>query len=1421
MTTHSFADHIHAYELFLKAKEELRSLVVEHGLEASEAFDLIVRSYTYNPLMLRYYAPTLHAWALKPVPPPPTPEPVKTYHEELQAALERITVLENERIAKQEEVNALLAQTVTPASDALVGVEEIAIPVASGNGSSIPTGSITTVGASSDPDETTPLTQDTPQEKEVAPQEVIEALHKEGQAPAPPAYDPDGAILGRDVETGQLITIGEKARQLGMFLIGGNGTGKSSLVVQALLHDADKGLGLAFFDPHGSAIEQFLLHCPAHRLKDVILIEPGNTKIKHSIGLNLITRTPGSVDADAARLMDVFKRLWGPESGDNQSWGPRMENLLRSSIYVFLALGLTLAELPHFLKNSSFRKDAFSRIPPEDRNMFLEDFWETDYEPLSKHEKEVWAGPLMNKLFALLTAPEVMKIIAQPHTTIDFRKCMDESKIILVHLNENLVGRDAQHFIGTTLIAELIKSVRSRSPEQDNRFFTIAIDEFAKFASSEFVEAVPELRKYGCGFLLLSQFFHQLETDMQGAVKQMATQITFRVAPDDAALRAWLYYRDPKPITREVERKLPAKRCIDQLVLAGRPHTNDEVTMFFFGLEEVVRMDSRPTTTKPGGVTGYSEYISYPSRLGPKSYFKFHKTGYTPAEISPNGRSLEVVNEFFFQVMKENNARLVFPRSELNLVSLPHDLSIQLGKNMLGLPVAQEMVQTDGTPYTRFPLALLTDELYAALWQVNDDALPAILKQCWEVVYSDIAERIKARVDSFAHDYLVTFDNNSEMIWSCRIPTERTYALAELPLNRQPLFASSSYTYKRNEDGTDIWLDFEKNELTVTSIPDEYQEFDQEAIKKIIQGQLSEFFRSVKQVRITFLLNDPRFDPHTFTWQPHREHQAEHYGISRWVFGENEAFSTLFADSIAQKAIEITDSFLYRFTETVRLTRRLCDALVADPIMVGTGEMEEIVTGKQPVQDAVNEMAGNIIDLPNYTAYVRLPPNGGLSLNRDKGATDTTYKPRMETLPLPAGVDETILPERKKQAHNQTLAQGFATPTKTILQVITDRRARFGIGTEGKQQPKQEPKEKPQQQDPVQEDSSTKGKSPIKGDKLIDEKASPNGDLYPIGNKLTEEKQPQSAEPVVTPALVDAPTLLQVSRAGTYAATTLPLTPHPVALPAEKTTPDAYAALLYHFAYLSLEQATLLTGKGSSIDYERKKINKLIIVENKQVTDKGLITSQPDKSSDSSGKARLCYSLTAKGYKHLEATQQLPPRKKGNLAADTLAVNDALITLVLAARVEQSITLVSLQQEKVFEQTTIKLPDGKELSPDGLLTFRVNGAVRTLAIEVDSGSEQKSQVVEKVSKYLQAFQGPYQERTGGDSVTVVFCIPNGVDKDIARLVGILETALKQHKEAAPLFLVGVLPDGKAIPSNFLTQSVWSQPFSPDKHALIA
>src|SRR5260370_38982853 len=125
MATYSFADHLNAYKLFHTALSELRALI-EQDIDAEKAFDLIIRAYT-NPLVRKFYAPVLHSWAKKLT--PPTPEPVRTYQEELTSALAQIDQLKQELAVKEEEVTSLRAQVAVEAGVKPSEAESIPVTV--------------------------------------------------------------------------------------------------------------------------------------------------------------------------------------------------------------------------------------------------------------------------------------------------------------------------------------------------------------------------------------------------------------------------------------------------------------------------------------------------------------------------------------------------------------------------------------------------------------------------------------------------------------------------------------------------------------------------------------------------------------------------------------------------------------------------------------------------------------------------------------------------------------------------------------------------------------------------------------------------------------------------------------------------------------------------------------------------------------------------------------------------------------------------------------------------------------------------------------------------------------------------------------------------------------------------------------------
>jgi len=88
---------------------------------------------------------------------------------------------------------------------------------------------------------------------------------------------------GRNVEE----TLSPEQRTRHMYVVGASGTGTSTLLLQMVIQDIERGDGLAVFDPHGDLIDQILSRVPEHRLKDVVLVDPSDDQFP--VGFNILS----------------------------------------------------------------------------------------------------------------------------------------------------------------------------------------------------------------------------------------------------------------------------------------------------------------------------------------------------------------------------------------------------------------------------------------------------------------------------------------------------------------------------------------------------------------------------------------------------------------------------------------------------------------------------------------------------------------------------------------------------------------------------------------------------------------------------------------------------------------------------------------------------------------------------------------------------------------------------------------------------------------------------------------------------------------------------------------------------------------------------------------------------------------------------
>ena len=121
-------------------------------------------------------------------------------------------------------------------------------------------------------------------------------------------------------------------------------------------------------------------------------------------------------------------------------------------------------------------------------------------------------------------------IVAQPRSTIDLRRIMDEGRILIVNLAKGPIGEGTPHLLGALLSTALATAALSRAdtPERERRPFYLYADEFQNYASNGFAVILSEARKYALSLTLGHQYLGQLPENLRQAVLGNAGLLTLR-----------------------------------------------------------------------------------------------------------------------------------------------------------------------------------------------------------------------------------------------------------------------------------------------------------------------------------------------------------------------------------------------------------------------------------------------------------------------------------------------------------------------------------------------------------------------------------------------------------------------------------------------------------------------------------------------------------------------------------------------------------------------------------------------------------------------------------------------------------------------------------------------------------------------------
>jgi len=316
-------------------------------------------------------------------------------------------------------------------------------------------------------------------------------------------------------------------RRRHMYLIGKTGMGKSTILENMIVEDIREGKGVAVVDPHGDLAEKVIQYIPSHRINDVIYFNPADTNFP--IAFNVVEQVePHLRHLVASGLIGVFQKLWA------DSWGPRLEYILRNSILAILDYpNSTLLGVTRMLSDKSFRKKVVEKI----QDPVVKAFWVKEFSSYADKFAAEAVSPIQNKVGQFLSSSLIRNIVGQVKSSIDLRQIMDEGKVLIMNLSKGRIGEDNSELLGSMMITKIQLAAMSRVDvkESERRDFYLYVDEFQNFATDSFANILSEARKYRLNLIMGHQYIEQLGEVVKAAVfGNVGTLVVFRVGATDA-----------------------------------------------------------------------------------------------------------------------------------------------------------------------------------------------------------------------------------------------------------------------------------------------------------------------------------------------------------------------------------------------------------------------------------------------------------------------------------------------------------------------------------------------------------------------------------------------------------------------------------------------------------------------------------------------------------------------------------------------------------------------------------------------------------------------------------------------------------------------------------------------------------------------
>lgn len=380
----------------------------------------------------------------------------------------------------------------------------------------------------------------------------------------------DGDVEIGATPDGTPIFIGAQSRMRHTYVIGGTGTGKSTLLRRMINQDVAAGDCVVLLDPHGDLSLEVAELLKDNRAAKVHMADASDPQGSYALDLLSPVRNPATREQAYDAFMSAFKAVL--YSDVKEAFGPLFEQYFRYSLFL-LALGGcnddTLAELPRIFTDPAFRK--MLQVAAQDPD--LDRFWDKIATRSSGDQAlENFTPYIISKLTRMIGSPLAKRLFCRNELGIDLAKHIQPGHVLILRLPKGDLGETTTQLAAAMTLTQLANAIMAR-PVGNRPPVRLYIDEVQACPGNTIAMLLAECRKFGASLTLANQSLGQVGSSKAGSLgsavlANVANLLLFRVgAPDAMALSPWL--EEPEN-WRELVR-LPDYHLRARLVDSGCP----------------------------------------------------------------------------------------------------------------------------------------------------------------------------------------------------------------------------------------------------------------------------------------------------------------------------------------------------------------------------------------------------------------------------------------------------------------------------------------------------------------------------------------------------------------------------------------------------------------------------------------------------------------------------------------------------------------------------------------------------------------------------------------------------------------------------------------------------------------------------------